>query len=101
MTRKARRGKRSGSTAPPPREWTKPCPPEISNRLAGLPAAAPASRAERVGRSELRTPPASYPWTGERSGAVPDRKSTRLNSSHQIISYAVFCLKKKKKARQD
>src|SRR5258708_24674790 len=27
---------------------------------------------------------------------VPDRKSTRLNSSHQIISYAVFCLKKKK-----
>src|SRR5258708_29798463 len=27
---------------------------------------------------------------------VSDRKSTRLNSSHQIISYAVFCLKKKK-----
>src|SRR5207244_13097050 len=27
---------------------------------------------------------------------IPDRKSTRLNSSHQIISYAVFCLKKKK-----
>src|SRR5438552_14556908 len=29
--------------------------------------------------------------------ARQDRKSTRLNSSHQIISYAVFCLKKKKK----
>src|SRR5947208_13331000 len=29
-------------------------------------------------------------------GAGEDRKSTRLNSSHQIISYAVFCLKKKK-----
>src|SRR5258708_22906511 len=28
---------------------------------------------------------------------VEDRKSTRLNSSHQIISYAVFCLKKKKR----
>src|SRR5258708_26405746 len=28
--------------------------------------------------------------------AQTDRKSTRLNSSHQIISYAVFCLKKKK-----
>src|SRR5258708_21175151 len=28
----------------------------------------------------------------------PDRKSTRLNSSHQIISYAVFCLKKKNKS---
>src|SRR5574340_1510984 len=30
---------------------------------------------------------------------VPDRKSTRLNSSHQKISYAVFCLKKKKESR--
>src|SRR5690606_41926967 len=34
------------------------------------------------------TPPARFP---------PDRKSTRLNSSHVKISYAVFCLKKKKK----
>src|SRR5207244_13074615 len=33
---------------------------------------------------------------GTRRGRAPDRKSTRLNSSHQIISYAVFCLKKKK-----
>src|SRR5476649_3006303 len=32
-----------------------------------------------------------------RSCTVPDRKSTRLNSSHTVISYAVFCLKKKKK----
>src|SRR5437764_9443412 len=30
------------------------------------------------------------------SGAGKDRKSTRLNSSHRCISYAVFCLKKKK-----
>src|SRR5207244_12118355 len=30
------------------------------------------------------------------SSSSRDRKSTRLNSSHQIISYAVFCLKKKK-----
>src|SRR5205814_9797402 len=30
---------------------------------------------------------------------IPDRKSTRLNSSHLGISYAVFCLKKKKKRR--
>src|SRR5438270_1760792 len=29
-------------------------------------------------------------------GPLPDRKSTRLNSSHSQISYAVFCLKKKK-----
>src|SRR5258708_28200426 len=33
----------------------------------------------------------------DNGGKVVDRKSTRLNSSHQIISYAVFCLKKKKK----
>src|SRR5207244_11033668 len=36
--------------------------------------------------------PTASPSAGKRS----DRKSTRLNSSHQIISYAVFCLKKKK-----
>src|SRR5256885_10065085 len=36
-----------------------------------------------------------YELTLIRSG-VPDRKSTRLNSSHLVISYAVFCLKKKK-----
>src|SRR2546430_11401491 len=37
-------------------------------------------------------------WFGELAGrrACPDRKSTRLNSSHSQISYAVFCLKKKK-----
>src|SRR5437588_8479701 len=35
-------------------------------------------------------------------GADPttDRKSTRLNSSHTVISYAVFCLKKKKKKKK-
>src|SRR5258708_18729952 len=36
----------------------------------------------------------------QRLGAI-DRKSTRLNSSHQIISYAVFCLKKKKKNKKE
>src|SRR5947208_4437844 len=33
--------------------------------------------------------------------AAQDRKSTRLNSSHQIISYAVFCLKKKTQTNTD
>src|SRR2546427_6408089 len=40
-------------------------------------------------------------WTArvlERQVAEGDRKSTRLNSSHSQISYAVFCLKKKKRA---
>mgnify|MGYP000161912911 CR=1 FL=1 len=31
---------------------------------------------------------------------LPDRKSTRLNSSHTVISYAVFCLKKKKNKKK-
>src|SRR2546422_6896889 len=34
---------------------------------------------------------------GIERGTTPDRKSTRLNSSHGYISYAVFCLKKKKR----
>src|SRR5256885_12995974 len=34
-----------------------------------------------------------------RGAICEDRKSTRLNSSHLVISYAVFCLKKKKKER--
>src|SRR5947209_11543063 len=40
---------------------------------------------------------------GARQGRVEarDRKSTRLNSSHANISYAVFCLKKKKKTKQE
>src|SRR5262245_63487022 len=41
------------------------------------------------GRAELQAP------------ALADRKSTRLNSSHLGISYAVFCLKKKKKKRKN
>ena len=35
-----------------------------------------------------------------RSENSSDRKSTRLNSSHTVISYAVFCLKKKKKKQK-
>src|ERR1039458_10803370 len=38
------------------------------------------------------TTPLTYQW---QKGTTPDRKSTRLNSSHLGISYAVFCLKKK------
>src|SRR5258708_26508743 len=38
-----------------------------------------------------------YQFTMKEVIESQDRKSTRLNSSHQIISYAVFCLKKKKK----
>src|SRR5258708_27396674 len=43
-------------------------------------------RQQTILRAELR----------KQLSGILDRKSTRLNSSHQIISYAVFCLKKKK-----
>src|SRR5258708_28109938 len=58
-------------------------------------------------RRELAPRDAVVPELFDLLGGVPvpehpgaeDRKSTRLNSSHQIISYAVFCLKKKKRPR--
>src|SRR5256885_9479412 len=54
----------------------------------------------RNGRSRLRAvrdPPApAHRGRRLRPRHAPDRKSTRLNSSHLVISYAVFCLKKKK-----
>src|SRR5690348_18108984 len=43
-----------------------------------------------------------YPYplsVADKLAACPDRKSTRLNSSHPSISYAVFCLKKKNRYR--
>src|SRR5258708_14689074 len=53
--------------------------------------------AARSGSWPGRSPAAHYPDNSDCGSTIPgDRKSTRLNSSHQIISYAVFCLKKKK-----
>src|SRR6478735_10527308 len=40
-----------------------------------------------------------FDWNSHGSATDLDRKSTRLNSSHLVISYAVFCLKKKKKKK--
>src|SRR2546426_1230826 len=53
----------------------------VRGRAAGRPVPAP-GRVERL-----------------RPDVLADRKSTRLNSSHLVISYAVFCLKKKKQYR--
>src|SRR2546426_8845447 len=41
----------------------------------------------------------AYDAERRNAAAGEDRKSTRLNSSHLVISYAVFCLKKKKKKK--
>src|SRR5215469_6601608 len=51
----------------------------------------PAPSLRRGGRGDRRSSPRRR----------PDRKSTRLNSSHVEISYAVFCLKKKMRGRED
>src|SRR5215216_5888738 len=57
---------------------------------------------EPVPSTDTRVRPESWNVSAGPSHSIQgepgsDRKSTRLNSSHQIISYAVFCLKKKKK----
>src|SRR3712207_8741223 len=72
----------AGSSA---RAWTSPRPPAARPRTRGCASS-----------------PSSWSWCGPRPSrssppsADRDRKSTRLNSSHANISYAVFCLKKKK-----
>src|SRR3712207_8506059 len=53
------------------------------------------ARSSRTARATLRPQPAPHS-TAPHLGRTADRKSTRLNSSHANISYAVFCLKKKK-----
>src|SRR5256885_6452904 len=53
-----------------------------------------AARAKRRERGSAQAE--SGGTTADRRASVQDRKSTRLNSSHLVISYAVFCLKKKK-----
>src|SRR5258708_14682827 len=59
----------------------------LHDALPIFPAAPAADRAAQPARGSADHAPES----------ALDRKSTRLNSSHQIISYAVFCLKKKKR----
>src|SRR5207244_13451978 len=63
-----------------------------------VPGASMQARAIQALRSVSPTPTMPSSESVRRiSTPGSDRKSTRLNSSHQIISYAVFCLKKKKK----
>src|SRR2546430_11248917 len=79
----------------PPRSTLFPYTTLFRSVLSGL---RPGPRTSKLGHSlQERTKPGRSPKTS--AGAQPqtsDRKSTRLNSSHSQISYAVFCLKKKK-----
>src|SRR5437879_10769415 len=61
------------------------------------------SREPRISSQEIplrRKSSGSKPAAAPCIGSNTDRKSTRLNSSHRCISYAVFCLKKKKSTKE-
>src|SRR5256885_12050562 len=65
--------------------------------LRGRPSRFPPFRRLRARSASSRTRrPENTPLESVRPVCEEDRKSTRLNSSHLVISYAVFCLKKKK-----
>src|SRR5437773_6807282 len=92
-----------------PQEWgdflhrERPASRESSAWLSASPAGlrrAHACRPTSGGRTGPRAGRSGRPRTGRLRASSPDRKSTRLNSSHITISYAVFCLKKKKKDDQ-
>src|SRR5256885_10623824 len=83
----------------PPRSPLFPSTPLFRSLLALIPSAntiGPSGEGRYVGSA---TAPVDIDqWTGDvRHNISKDRKSTRLNSSHLVISYAVFCLKKKKR----
>src|SRR2546426_5557889 len=54
------------------------------------------SKRRATARFGWSPPPGRRCWNTRWKKGISDRKSTRLNSSHLVISYAVFCLKKKK-----
>src|SRR5947209_10342090 len=82
---------------PPPRSTLFPYTTLFRSRLESRARPPPRGRQFGRNRRHQRPPPARRSASdSERTDARADRKSTRLNSSHANISYAVFCLKKKK-----
>src|SRR2546429_6072895 len=65
-------------------------------RVAGLPRHRPRENAKETGGAAKRRSSQTYSPLKIFLARARDRKSTRLKSSHGYISYAVFCLKKKK-----
>src|SRR2546427_6209223 len=78
-------------------KYVPPAPPQLYSPTEPCTLATPASR--RTAKPRPKPKPAPGPLYLPGAGFGLDRKSTRLNSSHSQISYAVFCLKKKKKIR--
>src|SRR3712207_7049584 len=70
------------------------CPSTATSSSGAWPSSRGRGTTSSTGSSASSTTSSSTPPTSAASGS--DRKSTRLNSSHANISYAVFCLKKKK-----
>src|SRR5207244_6010160 len=66
----------------------------LRSDMACVPESCEGWRNQRTGNAQS-SPLVSFLAGFGRHDTSGDRKSTRLNSSHQIISYAVFCLKKK------
>src|SRR5437764_13039294 len=80
--------------SPRPRAASGAIPPAIFPIPRRLNRPGPSWRKDRRGANESSRRAVRAP---QPSAACSDRKSTRLNSSHRCISYAVFCLKKKNK----
>src|SRR2546422_4326493 len=76
----------------------KNCYAETFSRRIGQHIWGPSADRRFFGDAHWREP---IKWNSEAARAGADRKSTRLNSSHGYISYAVFCLKKKKRKYQN
>src|SRR5258707_11895565 len=84
----------------PPRSTLFPYTTLFRSNIWGNPGLRPATGSWQKGYSPLL----KYEWAPtydalQRYAKATDRKSTRLNSSHANISYAVFCLKKKKRLK--
>src|SRR5438034_8665210 len=75
--------------------FTGPPPPQISTLSLHALFRSRRQRRQGDGQREGRLPQGGRALPRD-AGPRQDRKSTRLNSSHTVISYAVFCLKKKR-----
>src|SRR5436190_16235994 len=78
--------------------WEHPWPTTVirCRRAVNPPEHHQRRTAERLKAEYHELDTGHYPMLSEPEALTRDRKSTRLNSSHTVISYAVFCLKKKK-----
>src|SRR5437870_8204386 len=85
---------------PPPRSTLFPYTTLFRSRMLPAPANVRANNLWRSGLARIRSIIILSSMTATSIDMTKDRKSTRLNSSHVAISYAVFCLKKKNKQQK-